>query len=126
MLYENSVVDLLSQKNAEGKPKSNPLKFKVVKDMKWRAKKYHRVHELLVMVWRNKLKTHEKFEFWFSFFTTMERVRLWNSLVFTREWFRRVVLFSRKQDSYKDALMVKERLDKEYRQKKAKKSAKQS
>ena len=43
----------------------------------------------------------------------MERVRLWNSLVFTREWFRRVINFSREQDKYKEAVDRYERLKKE-------------
>ena len=119
MLHDAFVVNELNEKNADGKPRSNPLKFNVVKSLNWRTKKYHRVHELLVTVWRSKLKTHEKFEFWFSFFTTMEKVRLWNSLVFTREWFRRVVFFSRRQDTYKEAVQAKERLDKEKKKKQA-------
>lgn len=48
----------------------------------------------------------------------MERVRLWNQLVFTREWFRRVVSFSRKQTRYKEALINVERILKKNSQKK--------
>ena len=55
-------------------------------------------------VWRELLSNRERYELWFNYFNTMERVRLWNQLVFTREWFRRVVQFSRKQKHYKDAV----------------------
>ena len=91
MLHDQFVVSQISKKKENGRAPSNPLKFNVIKSQTWRAKKYHRVYELLLEVWRTKLKTHEKFEFWFKYFTTMERVRLWNCLVFTREWFRRVI-----------------------------------
>ena len=64
---------------------------------------------MLQKVWRDHLTNWEKFEFWFKHFNTLERVRLWNQLVFTRQWFRRVVFFSRRQKAYKEAIV---RLDK--------------
>lgn len=113
MLHPQFAVSKMAKKRKDGKSTSNPLKFNAIKSQNWRAKKYHRVYELLVDVWRTKLKTHEKFEFWFKHFSTMERVRLWNCLVFTREWFRRVIVFSRRQESYKEAVERKDKLLKE-------------
>ena len=95
MMHEAFVVSGIGKKK-DGKASSNPLKFNVMKSSKWRDKRYHRVYDLLLKVWRKSLRPHEKFEFWFTFFNTMERVRLWNSLVFTREWWRRVVQYSRR------------------------------
>lgn len=63
-------------------------------------------------MWRELLSNREKYELWFNYFNTMERVRLWNQLVFTREWFRRVVQFSRKQTSYKRAVAKVEDIQK--------------
>lgn len=116
MLHPQFAVSKMAKKTESGKSVSNPLKFNVIKSQNWRARKYHRVYELLIEVWRTKLTTREKFEFWFKYFTTMERVRLWNCLVFTREWFRRVIQFSRRQDKYKEAVERKDKLIKEKKQ----------
>lgn len=122
MIHEQFAVSKMAKKKASGKTTSNPLKFGAIKSQNWRAKKYHRVYELLVEVWRKQLKTNEKFEFWFKYFSTMERVRLWNCLVFTREWFSRVINFSRRQEKYKEAV---ERKDKLIKEKKTKMAAKE-
>jgi hypothetical protein len=48
------------------------------------------VCEDLRKVWRN-LSLPEKFELWYNRFDVRERVRLWNALVFSIEWFNHVV-----------------------------------
>ena len=57
----------------------------------------HMVDDTLIKAWRYHLTTREKYLLWFILFTTGERVRLWNRLVFTRDWFRRTINFSRRQ-----------------------------
>ena len=101
------------------------MKFQAIKAPAWRAKRYHRVHNMLQTVWRECLTNREKYEFWFNLFNTQERVRLWNVLVFTREWFRRVVYFSRRQKNYKDAVAEQEKLNKKAKLMKNKAEAKE-
>lgn len=48
------------------------------------------VCEDLRKVWRS-LSLEEKFELWYNRFNVWERVRLWNALVFSIEWFNMVV-----------------------------------
>ena len=81
------------------------------------------MHSNLQKVWRECLSEEEKFEFWFTHFNAMERVRLWNQLVFTREWFRRVVTFSRRQTKYLEAVKKQEKLQIEEQRNEAKKKA---
>jgi hypothetical protein len=53
------------------------------------------VSENLLYIWRNCLTSKERFLLWFKHFNAFEKVRLWNRLVFAREWFRRTVRFSK-------------------------------
>ena len=55
------------------------------------------VNDMLIEVWRYHLTTKEKYTLWFMLFNSKERVRLWNRLVFSRDWFRRTINFSKRQ-----------------------------
>ena len=57
------------------------------------------VDDILVYVWRYHLTAKEKYTLWFEYFSTGEQVRLWNKLVFAREWFRRAHNYSKSQSS---------------------------
>ena len=62
---------------------------------KMRDIKYNTVSDELLKVWREKLTSREKFYMWFKYFNSFEKVRLWNKLVFAREWFRSAVRYSK-------------------------------
>lgn len=74
-LCNEYIVTKISDQKLGGR---NPLKFNEVKRSKWRKRKYHRVHSMLQKVWRECLSNKEKYNFWFKYFNTLEKVRLWN------------------------------------------------
>ena len=75
-IYPHCIVTKIAESSVKS-PK-NPLKFEAIKGAAWRDRKYHRVFEVLQKVWRECLTEKEKFDFWFNYFDTNERVRLWN------------------------------------------------
>ena len=73
--------------------------FRVFSSSKWRTPQIHMVNDALVEAWRYRMTTDEKFRLWFHCFNTIDRVRLWNKLVFARDWFRRIITFSKQQSA---------------------------
>ena len=73
------------------------ISFSVYSSSKIRLRELNVAHETLLDVWRYCLTDVEKFYLWFMGFNSMERVRLWNRLVFSREWFNKAVTYSKEQ-----------------------------
>ena len=63
----------------------------------WHSENLHMVDGVLVKVWRHHLSMKERYSLWYLLFTSAERVRLWNRLVFSRDWFRRTINFSKRR-----------------------------
>ena len=51
-------------------------------------RKFNRVTKLQYELWTKELDNYERHCLWFKLFDTMDRVRLWNTLVFSDGYFR--------------------------------------
>jgi len=74
---------------------NRPLTYKKFGGCRYRRPEMHTVNDFLLQIWRSCLTNKEKYFFWFKFFSAGDRSRLWNKLVFAREWFRRTINFSK-------------------------------
>jgi len=74
---------------------NRPLTYKKFGSCRYRRPEMHTVNDFLLQIWRSCLTNKEKYFFWFKFFSAGDRSRLWNKLVFAREWFRRTINFSK-------------------------------
>ena len=65
------------------------------------------IDDVLVEVWRYDLTDKQKYVLWFKHFNAGDQARLWNKLTFAREWFRRVIGFSKQQAGVGASLLSK-------------------
>ena len=80
------------------------LPFTAFSGSKIRLTSLHIVDDTLVDAWRYYLTDVEKYYLWYIGFNSMDRVRLWNKLVFSREWFEKVIIFSKDQVRHKEGV----------------------
>ena len=73
------------------------ISFSAYSSSKIRLKELNITHETLLDAWRYCLTDAEKYYLWFVGFNSMDRVRLWNRLVFSREWFNKAITYSKEQ-----------------------------
>ena len=82
--------------------RKNRVLFTKFASSKIRLQNLNMISDTLVDVWRYCLNDVEKYYLWYLGFNSLDRVRLWNKLTFSREWFEKVIVFSKEQVVYKN------------------------